>query len=105
MSRGDLVLVNLDPTRGSEISKTRPCVVMTPDEIIDLLEVVHVIPLTSTEWVVPFRVAIHRNGREISYAAVDQIRTASKSRIREIGESISPNELTNLSDAIVEFFS
>jgi mRNA interferase MazF len=105
MKKGDIVLVDLNPTRGSEISKIRPCVVMTPNEIVDLMEVIHVIPLTSTKWDVPFRVPINRVGRGVSYAAIDQMRTVSKTRVRTLEESVTDDELTSLSDSIVEFFS
>ena len=56
-ARGEIWLVSLDPTIGSEIQKTRPCVVLSPPEINDHLRVVLVAPLTSGSRPAPFRVA------------------------------------------------
>ena len=54
--RGDVFLVDLDPTRGTEIQKTRPCVVVSPDELNEHLRTVIIAPLTTVAHPFPFRV-------------------------------------------------
>lgn len=72
--------INLDPTVGGEIKKTRPCVVISPNEINFYLKTVLVAPLTSTINDIPFRVRILLN-EKISMIALDQIRAIDRSRI------------------------
>lgn len=80
IKRFELYWVNLDPTIGKEIKKTRPCVIVSPDELNMGLDTVIVVPLTSTikEW--PFRKSTKITGTESSMA-FDQIRTISKQRL------------------------
>lgn len=83
--RGDVFVVTLDPTRGSEIRKTRPCVVISPDELNRHLRTVIVAPMTTGGQAYPWRVACRfqqRNG----YIALDQIRTVDRERLsRKLG--------------------
>jgi mRNA interferase MazF len=72
--------VSLDPTQGSEISKTRPCVIVSPDEMNNSLKTVIVAPLTSTMTPLPSRIKVFING-QFGMIALDQIRSVSKSRI------------------------
>lgn len=72
--------INLDPTVGGEIKKTRPCVVISPNEINFYLKTVLVAPLTSTINDIPFRVRILLN-EKISMIALDQIRAIDRNRI------------------------
>ncbi|WP_420386960.1 type II toxin-antitoxin system PemK/MazF family toxin [Roseivirga sp.] len=98
-----LVLVNLDPTIGSEIKKTRPCLVISPDEMNHHLRTVIIAPLTSTHKLYPTRVSIRFNDKE-SWVAIDQIRTIDKKRIiHELG-SISPSEVKAIKKIIKEAF-
>jgi mRNA interferase MazF len=87
MTQYDIVLVGLDPTVGAEMQKTRPCVVISPDEMNDSLRTVQVAPLTTNTRRYPWRVAINfqrRNGM----VALDQIRTIDKRRvIRRLGKA------------------
>jgi mRNA interferase MazF len=83
----DLYLVNLDPTVGSEIRKTRPCLVLSPDEMNDSLRTVQVAPLTTTLRKYPWRVAITFQGKD-GMVALDQIRTVDKGRlVRRLGRT------------------
>jgi mRNA interferase MazF len=72
--------VNLDPTQGSEIAKTRPCVVVSPNELNYYLNTVIIIPLTSTLRDYPFRMQCEVAGKR-GELAIDQIRTVDKTRL------------------------
>jgi mRNA interferase MazF len=80
INRGDVHLVDLDPTRGSEIRKTRPCVVVSPDELNHHLHTVIVAPLTTGGQPYPWRVGCHFAGRNGS-VALDQLRTVDTERL------------------------
>lgn len=85
-ARFDLWLVSLDPTQGSELAKTRPCLVISPDEINPYLRTVLIAPLTHTQKSYPTRVDCHVNGQP-GQIALDQIRAVDKTRfIRKLGE-------------------
>lgn len=79
MKRFEVWLVNLDPTIGSEIQKTRPAIIVSPDEINAHLNTVVVVPLT-TGRTYPFRLPTKVQGRD-GVAAIDQIRTVDKRRL------------------------
>lgn len=99
----EIVLVNLDPTIGSEIKKTRPCLVISPNEINHNLRTVTITPLTSTSKPYPTRVPIHHNRRE-SWVVIDQIRTIDKARIvKQLGD-ISSAEIAKVKSIIKETF-
>lgn len=96
--------VNLDPTIGKEMKKTRPCVVVSPDVMNVSLGTVVVVPLTSTiiDW--PFRLTI-RTKKQVSSAACDQIRTVSKQRIgNKIGQ-LSRQEQQDISRILQAIFT
>ena len=83
--RGDVVLVTLDPTRGSEIRKTRPCVVVSPDELNRHLQTVIVAPMTTGGRAYPWRVACRFQQRD-GFIALDQLRTVDRERLsRKLG--------------------
>ncbi len=84
--RGHVYLVCLDPTVGREIRKTRPCVVISPDELNSHLETCIVAPLTTASHSYPFRVACQFQGKQ-GQIVLDQIRTVDRERlIRELGK-------------------
>ncbi|MDO9348423.1 MAG: type II toxin-antitoxin system PemK/MazF family toxin [Anaerolineales bacterium] len=76
----DVYLVNLDPTIGSEIRKTRPCLVISPDEINRHIATVIIAPMTSQGQPYPTRVACHFEGKD-GQIVLDQIRTVDKTRL------------------------
>jgi mRNA interferase MazF len=78
--RGEIWLVELNPTRGSEIQKTRPCVVVSPDELNANLRTVIVAPMTSKGFPAPFRVPITHAGTK-GLLLLDQLRSVDKSRL------------------------
>jgi mRNA interferase MazF len=85
ISRFDVFLVNLDPTVGSEIKKTRPCVVISPDEMNRFIRTIIVAPLTSKGRSYPTRVDC-RFEKKDGQVVLDQIRTVDKSRlIKKLG--------------------
>lgn len=88
--RGEVHLVSLDPTRGSEIRKTRPCVVVSPDELNLHLRTVIVAPLTSAAHPFPFRVACKFEGKN-GFVVLDQLRTVDRERLtRRLGRLSAP---------------
>jgi len=98
-----IVLVNLDPTLGSEIQKTRPCVIVLPNEINDHLRTVVIAPMTSTSRKYPTRVKVKHNSQE-GWVAIDQIRTIDKIRIVKILGSLTEKEIHECKRVIRETF-
>jgi mRNA interferase MazF len=80
MTRGDVHLVRLDPTLGSEIQKTRPCVIVSPDELNSHLHTVIVAPMTTVGRACPWRVRC-RFQRRSGYVVLDQLRTVDRERL------------------------
>ena len=87
MNQYDIVIVGLDPTVGAEMTKTRPCVVVSPDEMNGALRTVQVAPLTTNRRSYPWRVPIGFQRRK-GMVALDQIRTIDKKRVsRKVGKA------------------
>lgn len=85
VERFDVFLIRLDPTIGSEIQKTRPCVVLSPDEMNRYINTVIVAPMTTQGREYPTRVPCRFQGKQ-GQVVLDQIRTVDKSRlIRRLG--------------------
>lgn len=83
--RGEVFLVDLDPTRGGEIRKARPCVVVSPNELNQHLRTFIIAPLTTGGHQYPFRIAC-RFGGKVGHVVLDQIRTVDRERlIRRLG--------------------
>lgn len=92
IERFEVWLVSLDPTQGSEIAKTRPCVVVSPDVVNKMLNTVIIAPLTSTQKAYPTRVNCQFSGQN-GQVALDQTRAIDKSRLlKRVGKL---DELTN----------
>ena len=88
--RGEVHLVGLDPTRGREMKKTRPCVVVSPDELNAHLQTVIVAPLTSAGKPYPFRVPC-KFENEPGLVVLDQIQTVDRERLlRRLGPLSAP---------------
>ncbi len=102
--RGDVFLVSLDPARGGEIRKTRPCVVVSPDELNTFLRTFIVAPLTTGGHPYPFRVPCRFEGRA-GYVVIDQIRTVDRERlVRRLGK-LSPSTLGRILTILQEMFT
>ena len=96
MKRGEVWLAALDPTQGSEIRKTRPCLVISPPEIHDHLRTATVAPMTTGASPAPFRIPVSFQGTD-GLILLDQIRTLDKSRlVRRLGVVRRPTLLTAL---------
>ncbi len=98
-----IVLVNLDPTLGSEIQKTRPCVIVSPNEINDNLRTVVIVPTTSASRKYPTRVQVRHNSQE-DWVVIDQIRTIDKIRIIKKLGSLTEKEILECKRVIRETF-
>ena len=97
------MLVNLDPTMGSEIKKTRPCVVISPDEMNKNLRTITIAPMTSSSRLYPTRVEVNQNGQS-GWVVLDQIRTVDKLRVVKKFESLTEREIRNCKRVIKETF-
>ncbi|MCI0635483.1 MAG: type II toxin-antitoxin system PemK/MazF family toxin [Actinobacteria bacterium] len=102
--RGDIYLIGLDPTRGSEISKTRPCLVVSPDELNEHLRTTIVAPMTTAGRAYPWRVPC-RFQRRSGFVALDQLRTVDGDRLlRRLGR-VEDQTLLAALDALREMFA
>jgi mRNA interferase MazF len=102
--RGDVFLVQLNPTRGGEIRKARPCVVVSPDELNAHLRTVIVAPMTRGGHPYPFRVACKFRGKE-GHIVVDQIRTVDLERFtRRLGR-LAPTALHRSLEVLQAMFA
>jgi mRNA interferase MazF len=88
----DIVLVNLDPSQGSEIKKTRPCLVISPNEINFNLSTITIAPMNTKSRPWPTRLKIRFNNTT-RWVAMDQIRTIDKKRVIKILGKISSDEI------------
>ncbi|MDP4240177.1 MAG: type II toxin-antitoxin system PemK/MazF family toxin [Bacteroidota bacterium] len=98
-----IVLVNLDPTLGSEIKKTRPCVIVSPNEMNKYLNTLVLVPMTSNLKQYPTRVAVEHDSKK-GMIAIDQIRTVDKSRILKVLGKLSKSEIKTCKEVIKETF-
>ncbi len=98
-----VVIVNLDPTVGSEIKKTRPCVVISPDEMNKHLRTVTIAPITSQSKAYPSRVEINLRG-SVNWIVIDQIRTIDKIRITKIVGKLATHEMIQIKKIVKEIF-
>ena len=90
MTRGEVWLVTLDPTVGSEIQKTRPCLIISPPEMHDYLRTVIVAPMTTGARPAPYRVPVTFHGKR-GLVLLDQLRTLDKIRlVKSLGRVSSP---------------
>ena len=96
-------MVNLDPTIGSEIKKTRPCVVISPDEMNKYLRTIVVAPMTTSSKRYPTRVSVEHDNRN-GWGVVDQIRTIDKQRVVKIFGRLKDPEVIKLKSVIRETY-
>jgi len=98
-----IVLVNLDPTIGSEIKKTRPYVVISPDEMNKHLRTIIVAPMTTNSLKYPTRIEV-KHEQKIGWIVIDQIRTIDNQRIIKILGRLSQPEVKKVKSVIKETF-
>ena len=103
MKQYQIVIVNLAPTLGSEMTKTRPCLIVSPDEMNRHLNTVVIAPITSTSKPYPSRVFLD-NGKYKGWAAFDQIRTVAKERVVSLDGHISDTEIAAVKQVIREIY-
>lgn len=102
--RGEVFLIDLDPTRGTEIQKTRPCVVVSPDDLNAHLQTVIIAPMTTGAHRYPFRVSCRFSGKN-SQVVTDQLRTVDRERlVRHLGR-LSAATMNQLLDVLQEMFA
>ena len=104
VSRFDVFLVNLDPTVGGEIRKTRPCVVVSPDEMNRHVRTVVVAPLTTAGRPYPSRVPARFAGKD-GQVVIDQLRTVDKARLVRRRGALEAREAAAVLDVLREFFA
>jgi mRNA interferase MazF len=103
MTRGDVHLVRLDPTLGSEIQKTRPCVIVSPDELNAHLRTVIVAPMTTGGRAYPWRIRC-RLQRRSGYVVLDQLRTVDRERLVTRVGALPGETMTEVLGGLQEMF-
>jgi mRNA interferase MazF len=98
-----IVLVNLDPTVGSEIRKTRPCVIISPDEMNRHLDTIVIAPMTSKSKAYPTRIEVKHNNKK-GWIVLDQIRTVDSQRIIKVFEKLNEKEISKLKTIMRETY-
>ncbi len=101
--RFDVCLVNLDPTVGSEIRKTRPCVILSPDEMNRHIATVIIAPMTTQGKIYPTRVSCKFEGKA-GHVVLDQLRTVDKVRLVKRLGRLSDTEQKAVLAALADLF-
>jgi len=104
MNRGDVHLVRVDPTLGREIQKTRPCVIVSPDELNAHLRTVIVAPLTTGGRAYPWRIRCRFQDRS-GYVVLDQLRTVDRERLVKRLGALPSQTLVAVLGALQEMFA
>ena len=103
VKRFEVYLITLDPTKGSEIKKTRPCVVISPNEMHNLNTVI-IAPMTSTCELYPTRIPVHFSNKD-GYIVLDQIRTVDKSRLVKVLGTVDQKTSDDVLKLLQEMFA
>jgi mRNA interferase MazF len=103
LNQYEIVLVNLDPTIGSEIKKTRPCVIISPNEMNKYLDTVVLAPMITTSKKYPTRIEV-KHDNKIGWIVLDQIITIDKQRIIKVLGKLSRPEIKEVKSVIKETF-
>lgn len=103
-SRGDVFLVSLDPTKGREIQKARPCVIVSPDELNHRLGTFIVAPMTTGGHQYPFRLACRFEGQD-GFVVLDQLRTVDRRRLSKRLGRLTPVTLSKALRGLREMFA
>ena len=99
----EIILVNLDPSIGSEMKKIRPCLVISPNEMNKYLQNIIIAPITNTSKFYPTRLEI-KNKDVTGWIVLDQIRTIDKTRIIKTMSTISSKEIVQIKQILKETF-
>lgn len=98
-----IVLVNLDPTIGSEMKKTQPCVIISPNEMNKFLQTIVIAPMTSSSKTYPTRVQINHDKKK-GWIVLDQIRTVDIQRIINVLGNLTEKEIQKVKEILKEIF-
>ena len=98
-----IVLVNLDPTIGSEMKKTRPCVILSPNEMNKYLQTIVIAPMTSSSKPYPTRVNV-KHIKTKGWVVLDQIRTVDRQRIIKILDTLTHKEIDSVKTLLKETY-
>ncbi len=104
VKRGEIWLVALDPTVGSEIKKSRPCLIISPPELNEHLRTVIVAPMISKSFPAPFRVPVTHAAKK-GLIVLDQIRTVDKIRLVKRVGAVNTKTLFNVLTTLQEVFA
>ena len=94
-----IVLLNLDPTRGSEIKKTRPCIIISPNELNKYLKTIVIAPMTSSSKNYPTRIEINLD-EKTGWIVIDQIRTVDKVRVVKVLGNLTEKDCKKVKDIL-----
>ncbi len=98
-----IILVNLDTTVGYEIKKTRPCVILSPNEMNFNLGTIVIAPMTSSSKDYPTRIQV-KHGDKKGWVVIDQIRTIDKQRVIKVLDKLTETEIRKVKNIIKETF-
>ena len=103
LTQYEIVLVNLDPTIGSEMQKTRPAVILSPNEMNKYLNTVVIAPMTTSSKSYPTRVEVNHNKTK-GWIVLDQIRTIDRQRITKKLDNLSQKDIKKVKNILKETF-
>ena len=103
LTQYDIVLVNLDPTIGSEMQKTRPAVILSPNEMNKYLNTVVIAPMTNSSKSYPTRVEVNHNKTK-GWIVLDQIRTIDRQRITKKLDKLTDKDIKKVKNILKETF-
>jgi mRNA interferase MazF len=104
VARGDVHLVRLDPTMGSELQKTRPCVIVSPDELNAHLRTVIIAPMTTAGRAYPWRIRCRFQNRS-GYVVLDQLRTVDRERLVKRLGTLTAGTVAQVLTGLQEMFT
>lgn len=104
VARGEVHLVRLDPTLGSEIRKRRPCLIVSPDELNHHLRTAIVAPMTTGGQAYPWRIPCRFQNRS-GFVALDQLRTVDTERLLKRLGRLAPEAVTQVLQGLQEMFA
>lgn len=103
LSQYQIVLVNLNPTVGSEIKKTRPCVIISPNEMNKHLQTIVLAPMTSSSKNYPTRTEVNHDKKK-GWIVLDQIRTVDRQRVIKILGNLTEKEILKVKAVLKETY-